>query len=61
MEESAHRIRELRQEREALLRHKVELEKRSSSQASEGIDPWAGEFFTLYQMVEPMGVEPTTS
>ena len=28
---------------------------------SEGIDPRTGEFFTLYQMVEPMGVEPTTS
>jgi hypothetical protein len=29
--------------------------------ASEGVNPRTGEFFTLYQMVEPMGVEPTTS
>jgi hypothetical protein len=28
---------------------------------SEGANPRTGEFFTLYQMVEPMGVEPTTS
>jgi hypothetical protein len=28
---------------------------------SAGIDHRTGEFFTLYQMVEPMGVEPTTS
>ena len=28
---------------------------------SEGPNPRTGEFFTLYQMVEPMGVEPTTS
>ncbi len=28
---------------------------------SEGVDPRTGEFFTLYQMVEPMGVEPTAS
>jgi hypothetical protein len=28
---------------------------------SEGINPRTGEFFTLYQMVEPMGVEPTAS
>jgi hypothetical protein len=28
---------------------------------SKGKNPQKGEFFTLYQMVEPMGVEPTTS
>src|SRR5438552_18221150 len=28
---------------------------------SEGVNPRSGEFFTLYQMVEPMGVEPTAS
>ena len=28
---------------------------------SKGTNPRTGEFFTLYQMVEPMGVEPTTS
>ena len=28
---------------------------------SEGINPSDREFFTLYQMVEPMGVEPTAS
>ena len=28
---------------------------------SESINPPKGEFFTLYQMVEPMGVEPTAS
>ena len=28
---------------------------------SEGVNPRTGEFFTLYQMVEPMGVEPTAS
>ena len=28
---------------------------------SESINPRTGEFFTLYQMVEPMGVEPTAS
>jgi hypothetical protein len=27
----------------------------------EGENPRTGEFFTLYQMVEPMGVEPTAS
>jgi site-specific DNA recombinase len=122
LEDSAHRIKELRQEREALLRRKVELQKKSRSKAailpiptrlmndyiqkmqlrlrekkigykkeflreivkevrvrgnsvrliyrlpmtvrtppSEGADPKTGEFFTLYQMVEPMGVEPTAS
>ena len=29
--------------------------------SSEEIDPRTGEFFTLYQMVEPMGIEPTAS
>jgi hypothetical protein len=28
---------------------------------SKGTNPRTGEFFTLYQMVEPMGVEPTAS
>jgi hypothetical protein len=28
---------------------------------SESTNPRTGEFFTLYQMVEPMGVEPTAS
>jgi hypothetical protein len=28
---------------------------------SEGGSPRTEEFFTLYQMVEPMGVEPTAS
>ena len=28
---------------------------------SEGENPRTEEFFTLYQMVEPMGVEPTAS
>ena len=28
---------------------------------SKGKKPRTGEFFTLYQMVEPMGVEPTAS
>jgi branched-subunit amino acid aminotransferase/4-amino-4-deoxychorismate lyase len=28
---------------------------------SEGVKPRTEGFFTLYQMVEPMGVEPTTS
>jgi hypothetical protein len=27
----------------------------------EGEKHWEGELFTLYQLVEPMGVEPTTS
>jgi site-specific DNA recombinase len=33
LEDSAHRIKELRQEREALLRHKVDLQKKSRSRA----------------------------
>jgi len=122
LEDCAGRIKELRQERESLLRRKVELQKKSRSRAtilpiptrlmndyirkmqlrlrekkigykkeflreilkevrvrgnsvrliyrlpmtvrtppSEGADPRTGEFFTLYQMVEPMGVEPTAS
>src|SRR5215813_5733058 len=122
LEDCAGRIKELRQERESLLRRKVELQKKSRSRAtilpiptrlmndyiremqlrlrekkigykkeflreilkevrvrgksvrliyrlpmtvrtppSEGMDPRTGEFFTLYQMVEPMGVEPTAS
>ena len=28
---------------------------------SEGINPRTGEFFTLYQMVVAVGIEPTTS
>jgi len=122
LEDCADRLKELRQERESLLRRKVELEKASRSRArispiptrlmndyiremqlrlrekkigykkeflreilkevrvrgnsvrltyrlpmtvrtppSESMDPRTGEFFTLYQMVEPMGVEPTAS
>lgn len=122
VEDCAGRIKELRQEREALLRRRVELKKNFRSTArilpiptrlmdeyirqmqmrlrekkigykkeflreilkevrvrgnavrltyrlpmtvrtppSEGANPRTGEFFTLYQMVEPMGVEPTAS
>ena len=122
LENCAGRIKELREERESLLRRKIELQKKSRSGArvlpipsqlmddyirqmqtrlrekkigykkeflrevlkevsvrgqavrltyrlpmtvrtppSEGVDPRTGEFFTLYQMVEPMGVEPTAS
>jgi len=122
LEDCAGRIKDLGQERESLLRRKVELQKKSRFKAailpiptrlmndyiqkmqlrlrekkigykkeflreilkevrvrgnsvrliyrlpmtvrtppSEGTDPRTGEFFTLYQMVEPMGVEPTTS
>ena len=28
---------------------------------SNGINPRTGEFFTLYQLVEPKGIEPSTS
>ena len=28
---------------------------------SEGVNPRTGEFFTLYQMVVAVGIEPTTS
>src|SRR5262249_43417170 len=122
LEDCAARIRELRQQREALLKRKVELHKKARAGArivpiptrlmeeygrqiqmrlrakkigykkeflreilkevrvkgnavrliyklpmtvrtppSEGANPRTGEFFTLYQMVEPMGVEPTAS
>jgi hypothetical protein len=122
LEDCAARIRELRQQREALLKRKVELQKKARAGAkispiptrlmdeyvrhmqmrlrakksatkksfserflkevrvrgnafrltyklpmtvrtppSEGANPRTGEFFTLYQMVEPMGVEPTAS
>ena len=122
LEDCAERIKELRQEREALLGRKIDLQKKSRSSArilpiptrlmdeyirqmqmrlrekkigykkeflreilkevrvrgsairltyrlpmtvrtppSEGIDPRTGEFFTLYHLVEPMGVEPTAS
>jgi site-specific DNA recombinase len=122
LEDCAGRIKELRQQREALLKRKVELHKKARAGArilpiptrlmdeyvrqiqmrlrakkigykkeflreilkevrvkghavrltyklpmtvrtppSEGPNPRTGEFFTLYQMVEPMGVEPTTS
>ena len=122
LKECADRIRELRQQREALLQRKVEVQKKSQAKARilpiptrlmdeyvrqmqmrlrskkvgyrkeflreilkevrvrgtevrityklpisvrtpppEGGTPRKKEFFTLYQMVEPMGVEPTTS
>ncbi len=121
LEDAAHRIKELRQEREALLRRKVELEKKSRSckvrpiptqlmddfirgmrarlqekkigykkeflrellkevrvrgrtitlsyklplpprtPPSERENVQKEEFFTLYHLVEPMGIEPTTS
>ena len=122
IEDCAARIKELRHQREALLKRKVELQKKARAGASvlpiptrlmdeyvrqiqmrlrqkkigykkefvreilkevrvkgnevrltyklpltvrtppsEGGNPRTGEFFTLYQMVEPMGVEPTTS
>jgi site-specific DNA recombinase len=122
LEDCAARIKELRQQREALLSRKVELEKKTRGRArvltiptrlmddyvrqiqqrlrqekvgykkefireilkevrvrgnevrltyklpmtvrtppSEGGNPQKREFFTLYQMVEPMGVEPTAS
>jgi hypothetical protein len=122
LEDCAGRIKELSQQREALLKRKVELHKKARAGArilpiptrlmdeyvrqiqmrlrakkigykkeflreilkevrvkgnavrltyklpmtvrtppSEGANPRTGEFFTLYQMVEPMGVEPTTS
>jgi site-specific DNA recombinase len=120
LEDCAGRIKELRQQREALLKRKVELHKKAGARIlpiptrlmdeyvrqiqmrlrakkigykkeflreilkevrvkghavrltyklpmtvrtppSEGPNPRTGEFFTLYQMVEPMGVEPTTS
>jgi site-specific DNA recombinase len=122
LEDCAGRIKELRQQREALLKRKVELHKKGRAGAkilpiptplmnecirqlqtrlratkvgyrkelvreilkevpvrgnevrltyglpmtvrtppSEDANPRKAEFFTLYQMVEPMGVEPTTS
>jgi hypothetical protein len=122
LKECADRIRELRQQREALLQRKVEVQKKSQARArvlpiptrlmdeyvrqmqmrlrgkkvgyrkeflreiikevrvrgnevrltyklpmavrtppSDGGTRRKGEFFTLYQMVEPMGVEPTAS
>jgi hypothetical protein len=122
LEDCAARIKELRQQSEALLRRKVELQKKARAGAkilpiptrlmdeyvrqiqmrlrakklgykkeflreilkevrvkgnavrltyklpmtvrtppSKGKNPRTGEFFTLYQMVEPMGVEPTAS
>ena len=122
LQDCAARIKELRQQREALLKRKVELHKKARAGArilpiptrlmdeyvrqiqmrlrakkigykkeflreilkevrvkgnavrltyklpmtvrtppSEGENPRTEEFFTLYQMVEPMGVEPTAS
>jgi hypothetical protein len=47
--------------RESAVRITYKLPMTVRTSRSDGANPGTAEFFTLYEMVEPMGVEPTTS